>query len=241
MLAISEIFYSLQGEGPTMGCPSVFIRTAGCNLNCGIEPGTGSKWKCDTWNIMTQTKLKLNSEDLVKEVLNVVPVRYVINHGKGLHIIFTGGEPLLQEIAIAGAIDYLKEVFTLSYFEVETNGTLSINELSTRIHQFNISPKLSSSGVPLTKRAIHKNFFYNPNTFLIFKFVIANGEDLKEAKNLIKDFPPDIRDNIYLMPAMETIEQGKEIKKLVWKMCCDEGFKMTLRSQIEVFDKKAGV
>ena len=34
-LAISEVFYSIQGEGKTMGIPAVFVRLAGCNLMCG--------------------------------------------------------------------------------------------------------------------------------------------------------------------------------------------------------------
>jgi organic radical activating enzyme len=33
-LKIIEIFYTIQGEGPYSGCPSVFIRLAGCNLRC---------------------------------------------------------------------------------------------------------------------------------------------------------------------------------------------------------------
>ena len=44
-MLISEIFYSIQGEGELTGVPSVFVRTSGCNLRC--------TW-CDTpyasWN-----------------------------------------------------------------------------------------------------------------------------------------------------------------------------------------------
>ena len=57
-LAISEIFFSIQGEGKTVGIPSVFVRLGGCNLICGGE-GTqndkklhnNAKWRCDTIEI----------------------------------------------------------------------------------------------------------------------------------------------------------------------------------------------
>lgn len=54
-IAISEDFYSIQGEGITMGMPSLFVRLGGCNLLCG-GAGTqkdkmlhnGATWRCDS-------------------------------------------------------------------------------------------------------------------------------------------------------------------------------------------------
>jgi len=84
---ISEIFYSIQGEGRLIGTPSVFIRTSGCNLRC--------VW-CDT----PYTSWTPEGEDwTIKEVL-----REVRKH-PARHIVITGGEPLLaaeiQELAAA--------------------------------------------------------------------------------------------------------------------------------------------
>src|SRR5207302_4510201 len=76
-MLISEIFYSLQGEGELTGVPSVFVRTSGCNLRCA--------W-CDTpyasWNPEgTQQTI----EAIVAEVQRH-PTR---------HVVLTGGEPMI--------------------------------------------------------------------------------------------------------------------------------------------------
>ena len=59
-IAVSEYFYSLQGEGITMGIPAFFIRLTGCNLMCGgkgVEKDglmrDGATWICDTCLLYT--------------------------------------------------------------------------------------------------------------------------------------------------------------------------------------------
>lgn len=96
-LRVNEIFYSLQGEGARAGEPFIFIRLAGCNLNCSF---------CDT-RFGTGTMLS------VKEILEI------IQQWKCWKILWTGGEPSLQldqEI-----VDY----FAQQGYEqaIETNGT----------------------------------------------------------------------------------------------------------------------
>ena len=64
-LAVSEVFYSIQGEGPTTGYPAVFVRLGGCNLMCGGE-GTqkdkelhdGATWRCDTIEVWMKSRAK---------------------------------------------------------------------------------------------------------------------------------------------------------------------------------------
>ena len=94
---ISEIFESIQGEGPHIGTPSLFIRFFGCNLRCPF---------CDTKYALTGNYFQMELEDL----LDVVK-----RHNS---VVLTGGEPLLQPIA--EVIDKAKQV----RFDIETNGTL---------------------------------------------------------------------------------------------------------------------
>src|ERR1700689_3698267 len=78
-LRVSEIFYSIQGEGILAGVPSVFVRLSGCNLRCG--------W-CDTpyasWNPEGDYKR-------LGEVLANVPRRWPTP------VVVTGGEPMIAD------------------------------------------------------------------------------------------------------------------------------------------------
>src|SRR5258705_7458828 len=76
---ISEIFYSIQGEGILAGVPSVFLRTSGCNLRC-------------TWCDTPYTSWNPEGDDLSLDDI-LVDVR---RHGSA-HVVVTGGEPMIQE------------------------------------------------------------------------------------------------------------------------------------------------
>src|SRR5258707_13951653 len=75
---ISEIFYSVQGEGSLVGVPSVFVRTSGCNLRC--------VW-CDT----PYTSWRPEGDELsLDEILARVDAS-----PQARHVVVTGGEPLI--------------------------------------------------------------------------------------------------------------------------------------------------
>src|SRR5580693_3384724 len=79
-LRVSEIFYSIQGEGILAGVPSVFVRTSGCNLRCA--------W-CDTpyasWNPEGEPRT-------VEEIIAAVQ-----SHAAARHVVLTGGEPMIAK------------------------------------------------------------------------------------------------------------------------------------------------
>src|SRR4051794_36930774 len=103
---VPELFASLQGEGPTVGQPSTFLRLAHCNLTCS--------W-CDTaytwdWSRFEPRELTLDvdANHLLAGIRSLEPRNLVI----------TGGEPLLQQPALKALVTSLKaDAFTI---EVET-------------------------------------------------------------------------------------------------------------------------
>lgn len=105
---INEIFYSLQGEGVRTGCPSIFVRFAGCNLNCKKDE---VGFDCDT-NWVGGDRLT------AKQILNVIDDLKC----RCDWIVFTGGEPTLQlDDALIG--EFKRKEFNLA---IETNGTKKV-------------------------------------------------------------------------------------------------------------------
>ena len=157
-MIISEIFYSVQGEGPNAGKPAVFLRLSGCNLKC--------KW-CDTkyaWN-----KGKEMTISQVIQKIKKHPCK---------HLVITGGEPLLQQDKLKALLSKLKGYTA----EIETNGSLPI-KISRLIEQINCSPKLKNSGNPqysLRVKPVNKKVLY--------KFIVQKGEDLEEINAFIRKY-----------------------------------------------------
>ena len=158
-LRVSEHFYSIQGEGPSVGIPSVFVRLQGCNLDCGAS---GGDWRCDTEAVWKRGE-KHDIGSLFNQIIN----NYQSAFKLGSHLIITGGEPLLQQHAL---IEWLSLFKIKPFVEIETNGTIiPTNGLDALVDQWNASPKLSNSGEPTNKR-IHQDaldwFSKNPKVFL---------------------------------------------------------------------------
>jgi len=113
MLKLSEIFYSLQGESTFAGLPCLFVRLAGCNLNCSY---------CDT--------AYARSDESAELLSNTEIVNRLLQYRVSL-VEITGGEPLLQEAVPGLAKTLLKHEFTVL---IETNGSLSIAAIDSRVH-----------------------------------------------------------------------------------------------------------
>lgn len=118
ILAVQEIFATLQGEGPFAGHPAVFIRLGGCNLACGF---------CDT-----------EFESFHEMPLDAVASEAERIAGAAKLVVITGGEPLRQNI-VPLCEGLIAAGFTV---QVETNGTL-YRALPQGVHII-CSPKASN-------------------------------------------------------------------------------------------------
>jgi organic radical activating enzyme len=105
VLDVHSIFYTIQGEGPFTGRPAVFVRLAGCNLQCP---------SCDTE--YTKGRLVMN----VESILDSIKTQSTRSHRKPL-IVITGGEPFRQSLLLLCAL-LVKHEYTV---QIETNGTLA--------------------------------------------------------------------------------------------------------------------
>ena len=191
-LLISEKFYSIQGEGQTIGTPAIFIRLGGCNLLCKSD-----SWTCDS--IEVWKKSQKTEFEYVLQLEEIVALK------NGVHLAFTGGEPMIHQESINEFLNWLGvEKKCKPIVEVETNGTISPKTFfSNKVKFWNISPKLSNSGESKEKRfnLSALKAFKMISKGVMFKFVISKREDVEE---IFTDFGDIVnRDQVYLMPAAD--------------------------------------
>lgn len=227
-LAVSETFYSLQGEGQTMGIPSVFLRLGGCNLLCD------GSWLCDTievWRKSTATEFK-----------DVLSKEYVQRLKDGAHLVITGGEPLLHQKKIYKYLRWFwSEYGFLPTVEVETNGTiLPTGKLFLLIKYWNVSPKLKNSGEPYNKRFKEPALkALNNLTGAIFKFVITDHSDYEE---ILQDFDNVIDfKKIVLMPGGSSQKELSRTSRIVAELAIETGHRYSSRLHIDIWNRKTGV
>lgn len=258
-MKISEIFYSIQGEGKNTGDPAVFIRMSDCNLLCGGK-GTqkdkklhdGATWRCDTIEVWRKGE-EMSLYQIVEKINNFNPYKWHHKDKQSIRIVLTGGEPMIHQPTFIEFMNYFRTQ-AIGYeinWEIETNGTITpcskLIELTKLIEErgdsliYNVSPKLSNSGMSERLRYFPekiKHFSKKENH--IFKFVIGNMIDFEEIE---KDYLPYIDDKskVYLMPAADNDEDLKIISQKVAEICIESGFKFSNRLHIAIWNQKTGV
>jgi 7-carboxy-7-deazaguanine synthase len=218
-LQVSEIFYSIQGEGATTGRATAFIRLGGCTLGC--------QW-CDTK--YTWRGAPAWDEAAILATVKAYPTRRVV---------VTGGEPFEQEIA--GLLQALRHAgFTI---EIETAGFAPLAQVqcATLAHQLNVSPKLTNSGVPVERRIrLSVLQFLRDTGKAYFKFVIDEPRDVAEVDALVATLDLTA-ERVLLMPQALTADEVLEKSRWVVEECKARGYGYSPRVHILLWGAKRGV
>jgi organic radical activating enzyme len=224
-LKLSEIFTSVQGEGPSAGAPCTFLRLAGCNLHC--------TW-CDTPYTWDWQRFEYSREVQSLSISEVFerlaqPVRLVI----------TGGEPLLQQRGLAELLKLLPRELPV---EVETNGTQHASvALLERIDQWNVSPKLANSLEPVARRVqddVLEQLRDTERAWL--KWVIGAEQDAVEAEAWT-DRLKWPRERVLYMPQAASRSELLRLTPLVRKLAESRGVGVSPRLHVERWDGRRGV
>ncbi|GMQ62516.1 putative 7-carboxy-7-deazaguanine synthase QueE [Vallitalea sp. AN17-2] len=184
---VVERFVSINGEGRLAGQLAVFIRFAGCNLNCSY---------CDTqW---------ANKGLVTYESMNVESIYEYIKSTGVRNVTLTGGEPLLRD-GISDLLKLLSEDHEL-FVEIETNGSINLKKfsaISRNTISFTMDYKLPTSNMESEMNL--DNFSYLTKNDTV-KFVSGSMEDLEKAKFIIYKYDLIKKTNVYISPVFGQID-----------------------------------
>lgn len=171
-LNIAEAYVSIQGEGIFVGMPSLFIRTAPCNLACTWCDEKGLTVNPD-WNMETINKL--------------------LRDNAMYDLVITGGEPMVQPNVLTYITTLAMQYKNLKGYNtnitVETNGTISpiksgiTSEIANNV-LWSVSPKMRSSGHSW-KKVQFKDFLTLPKVQWKFPINPASSEDLDDFETIM--------------------------------------------------------
>lgn len=201
-LEVQEIFPTLQGEGPNVGTPSVFLRLGGCNLACKF---------CDTefesFKIMQLKEIISTIIDLSKNKESKIVRKLVV---------ITGGEPLRQPIEKL-CDELIKKKFTV---QIETNGTLFRN-LNKKV-EIICSPKNTGSGYS----KIRPDLLERINAF---KFIISATD--KKYNSVPEVGQSEYKIPVYIQP-MDEYNKKKNQQNLDYckELALENGYRISLQT-----------
>ncbi len=228
-MKLSELFYSIQGEGKLTGVPSVFVRASGCNLRC--------VW-CDTpYASWTPQGEEASVDAIVERVLAYA----------SRHVVLTGGEPMIMP-----DIEPLCEALFQHgrHITIETAATV---HKPVKLHLASLSPKLSNS-TPHDREAgrfagAHERLrlnlpviqrFIDTSPEFQLKFVVSREQDMEEIAAIVKRLRNVAPDDVLLMP--EGTDAATLTARSGWiaELCKRTGYRFCPRLHVALYGNTRG-
>jgi 7-carboxy-7-deazaguanine synthase len=201
---VSEIFYSLQGESLSVGCPTVFIRLTGCPLRCSY---------CDTEYAFSGGE-ELGLDEILQQVAAF----------NAPYVNVTGGEPLWQE----GCRELLTALCSAGYkVSLETSGSLDISNIDPGVV---IVMDLKTPGSGEAEKNHLENIEKLRSTDQI-KFVICNQEDYLWSRDMVQRLALAERCEVLFLPAYEK-QEAAELAEWILQDHLPVRFQLQLHKQI---------
>ncbi len=228
-MKLSELFYSVQGEGKLMGVPSVFVRASGCNLRC-------------TWCDTPYSSWQPEGEDV-----SVAQIVARVQEQRARHVVITGGEPMIMPdiaelcVAMKGAGMHVTIETAATVFE------------PIELDLASLSPKLANS-TPHDREggrfvAMHEKQRLNVQVIQQFidsspdfqlKFVVSAAADLIEIEELLSQLNGWLPADVLLMP--EGIDVEALASRSIWlvEACKRTGFRFCPRLHVLLYGHARG-
>lgn len=243
-MKLSELFYSIQGEGKLVGVPSVFVRASGCNLRCAWCDTPYASWEPEGEDVPV--------DEIVRRVFAFTSKASLTAAGGSPrvvapHVVVTGGEPLIMPdvVELCAAL--------------KSNGCHVTIETAATVYKplaldlASLSPKLANS-TPWDREggrfaAAHERQRIDLDVIQRFidaapdfqlKFVVSGDADIRELETLlgrIRHWQPS---DVLLMP--EGIEQNTLDARSAWLtgVCQRTGYRFCPRLHIALFGNRRG-
>lgn len=228
-MKLSELFYSIQGEGKLAGVPSAFVRASGCNLRC--------VW-CDT---------PYASWEPEGEEVGIAEIMGRLRQFPARHVVLTGGEPMIMP-----DVEALCEAIKADgyHLTIETAATVY---RPVKLDLASLSPKLSNS-TPNDRQGgrfarVHEdhrlNFpaiqqFIDASPEFQLKFVVSSEGDIAEIDSILAHLRGWTPADVLLMPEGVDSTTLGERSSWVSEICRSKGFRFCPRLHVLLYGNRRG-
>ena len=218
-------------------------------LGCDSSASWAAKYK--------HLQLTCTVDEVYQHIVSLLPNgTFIGNHGEDIHLVITGGEPLLGWQRVWPELLTKCQQNGLKNVTFETNGTQCVSHAlafffnssiyGTQLHvTWSTSPKLSISGETQTDALIPEALVTMnrvKNSFLYTKFVVRDKHCLAEVDHFVDQYKQAgvELDAVFCMPEGATLEQQSLTARGVADVCLQTGYKYSPRLHIDLYGNAWG-